>query len=148
MKTQNKLIVFFLTYMLCGVIYAQVYTPNGTFVESSTPSFNAADVENWEKQAANWLSARGWTNDVIKTAPATGAYNCHSYAWYKTEGGSDDYWINAFSDTDLFYFNIYNYYSTPPAPDNINKYWDDISYIEVQVPNNLTDKVQQFALSN
>lgn len=83
-----------------------------------------------EDQAAQWLSDRGWTDSVTRIGPATTKYNCHSYAWYRSEGGSNDYWIQAFLNSDLSSFNPYSYSSTPPAPDNINKYWNDYSFIE------------------
>jgi hypothetical protein len=34
---------------------------------------------------------------------------------------------------DFDVFNRYSYFSTPPAPDSINKYWNDYSYTEVDV---------------
>lgn len=107
-KTKNQLFAILFVNILCINIYTQVYTPNGSSVDYQIIS--AGNILLFEDQAANWIAARGWTNDVIKTAPATGAYNCHSYAWYKSEGGNDNYWINAFLNSELNNFNPYNYY--------------------------------------
>lgn len=112
-------------------LFAQVTTPNGTQVDYKI--YSEGDVALLENQAAQWLSDRGWTDSVSRIGPATAKYNCHSYTWYKKEGGSNDYWINAFLNLDFDVFNRYSYFSTPPAPDNINKYWNDYSYTEVDV---------------
>ena len=76
MKNIKKLITFLLAYMSCSITYAQIYTPNCTSVEYSIKT--QGDIETLESNAAIWLSARGWTNDVIKTAPATGEYILNS----------------------------------------------------------------------
>jgi hypothetical protein len=131
MENINQMMVILLINLFCTAIYAQVSTPNGTSVDYQTGTYNAANAATAESQAANWLSARGWTNSVIKTAPATGEYNCHSYAWYRSEGGTGNYWMNAFLNSDMNNFNPYSYNSTPPAPNNIKKYWNDGSYAEV-----------------
>jgi hypothetical protein len=110
-------------------MFAQVYTPFGSSVEYN--SYSAGNVALFENEAATYLSNRGWTNAVTKTGSATGEYNCHSYAWYMSEGGSNNYWINAFLISDYLSFNDHSSSSTPPAPDNINKYWNDGSYVEV-----------------
>ena len=82
--------VFF--QMMVGTLFAQVNTPNCTSVDYR--SYAAGDVALFESQAAAFLSARGWTGQVTKTGPATGEYNCHSFAWYLSEGGTVNYWIN------------------------------------------------------
>ncbi|MDR1200798.1 MAG: T9SS type A sorting domain-containing protein [Tannerellaceae bacterium] len=126
MKNVNQLTVVLLAYILCGTTYAQVYTPNGTSVDYLI--FSEGNIATIESQAADWISQRGWTDHVIKTAPATGEYNCHSYAWNMSEGGST-VWISAFLNSDVF--NLKDHYSTPPTPQNIQKYWNDDSYVEV-----------------
>jgi hypothetical protein len=125
---------FYITIVMIQMIFgyamfAQVYTPIGSSVEYN--SYSAGNVALFENEAATYLSNRGWTTSVTKTGNATGAYNCHSYAWYMSEGGSNNYWINAFLISDLSSFNNYSSSSTPPAPNNINKYWNDGSYAEV-----------------
>jgi|GEM_PF-2422305 len=130
MKTKKIVIVIFSTLMLCNTVHSQVRTPNGTNVEHQI--FSAGNVATLESHAASWLAARGWTNEVIKTAPATGAYNCHSYAWYMSEGGSGTYWVNAYLNSQMVVFDPYvNPTILPSTPNNIRKYWDDGSYVEV-----------------
>ena len=128
MKKINQIVVL-LACVLCATTFAQVKTPNGTSVDYKI--FTAGNIALLESQAANWLSARGWTDSVTRIVPATGEYNCHSYAWYKSEGGSGNYWVNAFLNSDIDKFNPYYYYSQCPTPKNITKYWDDDSYIKV-----------------
>lgn len=53
---------------------------------------------------------------------ATTHYNCHSYAWYRSEGGDKNVWMG------LFYSN------------SENIYWNDGSYIEVSSIND-ADKI-------
>jgi hypothetical protein len=128
MKTKSS-ISLLIIQTLGNLLFAQVYTPFGTTVEYN--SFSAGNVALLENQAATYISNRGWTSSVTKTGSATGTYNCHSYAWYMSEGGANQYWINAFSSWDLAMFNQYSSTSTPPASNNINKYWNDGSYVEV-----------------
>ena len=124
MKNIFNTTIIFIALSLSYSAYAQVYTPSGSQVEYN--SFSAGNVATSESQASSWLAARGWTNDVTKTAPATGEYNCHAFAWYLTEGGTTNYWINAFSNLDLSSFNVYSSNSSPPSiPRNIQKYWND-----------------------
>ena len=69
------------------------------------------------------IAARGWT--VKKTGNATASYNCHSYAWYRVEGGTGNWWIDACPSFDYEDPN-----ETPTSTTNISKYWDDGSYLE------------------
>ena len=48
-------------------------------------------------------------------APASKKYNCHSYTWNLSEGGTEKVWMNQ-----------YDSFNNP----NISKYWTDNSYIE------------------
>jgi hypothetical protein len=95
-----------------SILFAQVTTPNGTQVDYSIRS--EGNIALLEAQAAQWLNDRGWTSYVTKIGGATSTYNCHSYSWYKSEGASNNYWINAFLTSDLSSFNPYSYSSTPP----------------------------------
>jgi len=104
------------------------YHPKWYFSRFLTTS--AGNVALFESQAASYISSRGW-NDVTKTANATGEYNCHSYAWYKSEGGNNNYWVNAFTTADLNNFNSSSSNATPPSPNNISRYWNDNSYVAV-----------------
>jgi hypothetical protein len=124
------IVLIFIVLSSSNVLVAQINTPNGTQVDCIIRS--EGNIALFEAQAAQWLSDRGWTSLVTKIGDATRTYNCHSYAWYMTEGGSTNYWINAFLNIDMNGFDPYSYASTPPAPNNINKYWYDYSYVEVE----------------
>ncbi|RNC63691.1 hypothetical protein D7D25_14870, partial [Proteiniphilum sp. X52] len=113
---------------ICNLSLSQVYTPNGTVVEAHTLS--AGDVALFEAQAAGWLADHNLTDSVQRVGAATREYNCHSFAWNISEGGNN-VWVNAFLDSDYNSFNPYNSNSIPPLPQNISKYWDDGSYIQV-----------------
>ena len=54
----------------------------------------------WENDADSFIAYYDWEEIVEKTDTATYRYNCHSRAWYKYEGGSNTYWINAFTNSD------------------------------------------------
>ena len=84
----------------------------------------------FEAQAAGWLADHNLTNSVQRVGAATREYNCHSFAWNISEGGSN-VWVNAFLNSDYNSFNPYNFNNTPPLPKNISRYWDDGSYIQV-----------------
>jgi hypothetical protein len=77
--------IILITHVWWNTLFAQVNTPNGTSVDYSIQS--EGNVALFEYQAAQWLSDRGWTSYVTKIGGATATYNCHSYAWYKSEGG-------------------------------------------------------------
>jgi hypothetical protein len=114
----KKFYITIVTVQIFGyALFAQVYTPLATSVEYN--NFSAGDIALLENEAATYISNRGWTNAVTKTGNATGEYNCHSYAWYMSEGGNNNYWINAFLNSDLSSFNSQSYSSTPPLPNNI-----------------------------
>jgi hypothetical protein len=116
-----------------NIAFTQIYTPNGTSVDYKIFSpINVAQIEN---EAAAFLANRGWTNIVIKTGDASVEYNCHAYAWYMSEGDTVKYWIDAFNAIDLDYdwinYGLFSHDSIPPEPNNVSKYWNDGSYIEV-----------------
>jgi len=81
-------------------LLAQVATPNGTQIDYKILS--EGNIAILEAQAAQWLSDRGWTDSVYRIGPATNKYNCHSYAWYKKEGGGNDYWIVSIRSATYF----------------------------------------------
>lgn len=126
----------FMVQVFFSALFAQVTTPNGTQVDCKIHS--EGDIALFEAQASQWLSARGWTDSVTRIGSATLRYNCHAYAWYKSEGGRNNYWVNAFLNSEYDVFNPYSHYSTPPAPNNINKYWNDWSYVEVETEQEAT----------
>jgi hypothetical protein len=82
-----------------------LYTPNGSTVEAfNNPEMSPSDITYYTEQCRNSYPQA----EVLANASAT--YNCHSYAWNLTEGGSIVCWLNQ-------------------SPD-LHKYWDDGSYIE------------------
>jgi feruloyl esterase len=131
MKTLLYVINVLIVQVLWSVFFAQVYIPVGTSVEHHT--FSAGNIALFENEAATYLSNKGWTNAVTKTGNATGEYNCHSHAWYMSEVGTNNYWINAFLDGELMAFNNESLSSIPPVPNNINKYWTAQQYQNVNV---------------
>jgi hypothetical protein len=134
---RNLLIISILIgHVWWSTLFAQVTTPNGTSIDYTVKS--EGDIALLEYHAAQWLSDRGWTSYVTKIGDATTTYNCHSYAWYKSEGGSNNYWVYAFLNSDMAVFDQGDYSSSPPSPNNINKYWTDYSYIEVNTEDEAT----------
>ena len=127
-----NVIVLMLLQVMTGTLTAQVNTPRCTSVDYL--SLSPGNVAALEADAAAYLAYRGWTNDVIKTDDATYEYNCHAYAWYLNAGGSTKYWVNAFLTADLNAFSPHEYNPyppvSPPAANNISKYWSDNSYLE------------------
>ena len=65
-----------------------VNTPNGNqvvvLIQGEGTNDELADLEN---AAAQWRSGYG-NGQVNIVGSATIKYNCHSYAWYKTAGGT------------------------------------------------------------
>ena len=82
-----------------------LYTPNGHIVSAFT---QAEALSITEKAAYNSWVINTYPN-VTLLADATTTYNCHSYAWNMSEGGSTC-WLNQ-------------------SPD-LHWYWDDGSYVE------------------
>lgn len=54
----------------------------------------------------------------VNPPSATAHYNCHSFAWYRSEGGTGNVWIGWY-----------------PGNTGEDIYWDDDSYIEVSTLN-------------
>jgi hypothetical protein len=110
-----------LIFLLLSInTYAQpsgtINTPKGNSVEYF--NFPLGDTASYRAYAANLIATNHW--DAKKVAPASGIYNCHAYAWYVSEGGSEC-WISA---TDDGIIDIYNPNITPTnIPSNLNEYW-------------------------
>lgn len=76
------------------------------------------DTAFFRAHAESLINSNGW--DATMVAPASGIYNCHAYAWYVSEGGSEC-WITA---TDYGIIDFYNHSITPTdVPSNLNEYW-------------------------
>jgi len=82
-----------------------LYTPNGSTVEAFyNTEMPSNDIIYYTEQYRNAYPQA----EILANASAT--YNCHSYAWNLTEGGSIVCWLNKNPD--------------------LHKYWDDGSYVE------------------
>ena len=146
--TKNKplscfviIILLQMEFNISVVAQQTVYTPVGNKpIECSTHA--AGTLAILESEAASIITSMGWTTsgpnpDVIQTAPATGEYNCHSYTWYMSEGGTTPYWIAAPLEAENIAFFDYLRNPNPAVPfpvsNNVNKYWTspDASYEEV-----------------
>jgi len=112
MNTNLKLSFILLTAMFAVNIQAvTIYTLRGSSVTALTCSeMSAADIAY-----ANTNYPANYPQATL-IASATATYNCHSYAWNMTEGGTTC-WLNQ-------------------SPD-LHKYWDDLSYVETTSANAL-----------
>jgi hypothetical protein len=116
MKAKNTfrlLIYAFSLVLITSTVKSQrtTKTPMGQTVNLlnnwDTP-YLIADAEAW---AAQWITVNH--SDAVRIAPATTNYNCHSYAWNVTEGGSSsNAWLSQ------------TYNENP----NLSKYWTNDGY--------------------
>ena len=125
-----KIIFQLLVYnLICFVALAQfnvtVKTPKGTNVDALDYIYLYGEDYNqieWESEDNYWLTLTSVdSSQVTLLAHSSLAYNCHSYAWHVSEGG-DAFWINDLDD------NLNDI-------DNVNKYWDDESYVQTAEAN-------------
>ena len=135
MKKRNIILFFVILQTISISVFAQIiniYTPKGSAIEASDKSSSntPTSIQNAENNASSFLTNTGWTNLVTKLEGASLAYNCHSYAWYKSEGGTPDYWINSYTQAQINAFDRSSQNSTPPSShSNLPKYWNDGSYM-------------------
>jgi len=91
-----------------------LHTPKGTFVQGKDyiavyGEYSASEQIYWDNY---WTS--GYNNiTIIETS--TLSYNCHGFAWHVSEGGFH-VWIDDMDELGDI--------------DNVNRYWDDYSYVE------------------
>lgn len=98
-----RILLLFCFFIPCA-IYAQVYTPKCTYITAySISEFTPSEIAYLNNQATS-----SYPNATF-LANASATYNCHNYAWNKSDGGST-YWIDS------------------PGDDT---YWTDGSYVEV-----------------
>jgi len=125
-----KAILFFtLLIFISTSLFSQVtrYTPKGTQVTATDylsiyGAYNSTDIAYWDN---HWLSKPGVdASKVTLLAHSSTGYNCHSYAWHVSEGG-DTVWMDDITEINGNYYDI----------DNVNKYWDDGSYVETTQAN-------------
>ena len=109
------IIIALLLQTMVGSLYAiiNVYTPNCTAVDANTLNIpiSPTNITLMNDEMAYQIAYYKWTTATRLDNP-TYEYNCHSYAWYLTEGGTVNYWINAFTDADLNNFDEYVYNTT------------------------------------
>ena len=106
------IIVFFLSIMsLCNAQTVYLYTPKGSQVYAFQRSeMTSSDILYYTAQYASLYP----NAEILANASAT--YNCHSYAWNLTTGGTTKCWLNQYLDSP---------YNTMK---NLHYYWEDGSY--------------------
>lgn len=110
---KNIKIILIIFVSCCFISNSQtvyLYTPNG----SQVYAFKVEEMSQSDIAYINNQYASAYPNaQLIGNASRT--YNCHSYAWNLTEGGTDICWLNQNPD--------------------LNKYWNDGSYQQVSESN-------------
>ncbi|MDP3916002.1 MAG: T9SS type A sorting domain-containing protein [Bacteroidota bacterium] len=110
---RNLIFTLFLV-MIAAMANSQgtVQTPMGKTVYLEPGYDTPQYIAIWESNAAQWIIDN--QSDAQKKGSATSHYNCHSYAWNVSEGGSStNSWMN-------------QTYSGNP---NLSKYWTNDAYI-------------------
>jgi hypothetical protein len=115
--------------LICFIATAQlnvtIKTPKGTNIAALDYIYlyNGDYTQTeWESEDNYWLTYGNVdSSEVTLLAHSSLGYNCHSYAWHVSEGGNT-VWVN---DIDGNHNDI----------DNVNKYWDDGSYVETTQAN-------------
>lgn len=133
----KKSLIFCIVFNCCTIgVYAQVCTPIGTSVDYHNDSVGTPDeIAGWEADTADWIEVHIEEGQYVeKIGNADGSYNCYGYAWHVEHNGNKDV-VYAYLDSDLENFDREDSNATPPPPDNIEKYWDDGSYVQVQYQN-------------
>jgi len=113
----KRQIIFAITSILIGLYTANaqdywttIYTPTGILVEAIVKyEFNADELALVEQDAANWI--KNHKSKAMRIASASRSYNCHSFAWHYSDGGSK-VWIyqtNSYNQP-----NLAKYWSTSP----------------------------------
>jgi hypothetical protein len=107
MKTKNKKVILSLLFSIVityNVNAIDLYTPNNSIVYAFTNTeMSTSDIAYYTNQYANAFP------QAVVLANASNRYNCHSYAWNLSAGGTIVCWLNQ-------------------SPD-LHKYWDDGSYL-------------------
>lgn len=122
MNYNKILILSFLLVSMISTINAQnitteIWTPNGHVV--SDTYYRGELLDSTQKDILEDSIDLYYPN-ATQVGEATTHYNCHSYAWYRSEGGTKNVWIGLYTQT---------------AED---VYWTDDSYFEVCSLNDAT----------
>lgn len=110
MKKVYLLLIYLLAFTTLNAQYVTLYTPKGSPIQTF---INPEGTNEWITTTTNRYIGEYGAENVL--APASRRYNCHSYAWNISEGGTNVVWMNQ-----------YDSQSNP----NIWKYWTDGSYVE------------------
>jgi hypothetical protein len=116
-----KKYIYFILLLTSVNLFAQtpdgnIKTPKGNDVEYYNGTLG--DTASYRVYAESLINDNDWDATIV--SHATGKYNCHSYAWHTSEGGSDC-WVNGWDYGTINYTNPNN---TPTnTADNINEYW-------------------------
>jgi hypothetical protein len=91
MKTfQNILKIFFgviiATAILNTAVGQSIKTPMNQTVYTLYNGDTAPLIAEWEAAGANWISDH--SSGAQRVGAATSNYNCHSWAWHVSDGGS------------------------------------------------------------
>ena len=124
MKT--KLIIFFLLSAmgLCNAQTVYLYTPNGSQVRAFINSeMSSSDIAYYTKECATLYP----NAEILANASST--YNCHSYAWNMTEGGTVC-WLNQSPDLHLYWDDGSYEVTTEANAEKIFYYNDDHSAVK------------------
>lgn len=104
MKTRYIIIIFLFASLICNAQIVYLTTPKGSKVYAfKNAEMSASDIQYYTNQTRIQYPQA----EVLVNASAR--YNCHSYAWNLSEGGTEICWLN--QDPDL------------------HLYWDDGSYV-------------------
>jgi hypothetical protein len=102
MKSKFIVVFFFSFVSLCNAQTVYLYTPNGSQIYAfQRQEMSPSDIAYYTAECASLYP----NAEILANASTT--YNCHSYAWNKTEGGPTC-WLNQHPD--------------------LHQYWDDGSY--------------------
>ncbi len=115
MKKIHLFLAGIFVFTICNAQYVTLYTPKGSPIQTFIRSEGSTE---WITLTTNEYKAAYGEENVL--APASQRYNCHAYAWDRSEGGTQIVWLNQYDD-----------YGNP----NVWKYWTDNSYEETTESN-------------
>jgi hypothetical protein len=127
MKNTYIVLIICIFFALPEILRSQtidLFTPNGTVVKG----IYLAEFSQSEIDSRTQTIAAAYPNATV-LANASQTYNCHSYAFNLSEGGSNVVWVNRIKDD---------------GSANLTNYWTDGSYIEV-CNDNIGDKIHYYS---
>lgn len=100
-----------------------IRTPNGNYITSGR--FVTNELSSQEKQSILNEMSSNYPNAIVLAAP-TAKYNCHDYAWVKSEGGQECWLFDELTGATGIY-----------------KFWEDYSY--VRTTSSYAEKIYYYA---